>query len=115
MASVNAKAVAQEISETLGKGKKVNLGKILKKYGYSDSTSKTPKNVLDTESFKTEIDPFVKAMIEERDAVILRMKKVRGKAKYRDLTDALDKITKNIQLLNGGKTANEVIQISWES
>jgi hypothetical protein len=48
MASENAKAVAQEVIETVGKGRKVVLGKIVKKHGYSDSVSKYPKKVTDT-------------------------------------------------------------------
>ena len=106
MGSLSAKNVAKDISESVGKGKKIILGEILKKNGYSESTSKTPSRVTDTASFKEEINPVVRAMERERDAAIKMMSKVRNKAKYRDFADAIDKLTKNIQLLTGGRTEN---------
>lgn len=113
MASENAKAVAREVSETLRKGGKVVLGKIIEKH-YSKSTSKSPTVVTETKSYKEEMAPFIQAMIDEREAAIERMKKMRNKAKYRDLTDSIDKLTKNIQLLTGGKTDNSEIKITWQ-
>ena len=104
MSSLNAKAVANEVVANVRKGLKIPIGAVIKKHGYSDSTSKKPKRVLGTEAAQEILDPIVRAMIVERDAVIERMKKMRGKAKYRDLTDAIDKLTKNIQLLGGKAT-----------
>ncbi len=86
----------------------------LRKAGYSSNTARTPKKMTNTKSYQDEINPVVKAMEAEREAIIKRLPKVRNAAKYRDLTDGLDKMTKNIQLLNGGKTSNEGLQISWE-
>jgi dihydroneopterin aldolase len=114
MSSIAAKEVAKEVLENLGKGKRPNLGKIARKKGYKDNTADNPKNITETQSYKDVINPVVKALEIERRAVIERLKKTRSKAKYRDLIDGLDKITKNIQLLNGGKTSNDGIQISWE-
>lgn len=102
--SLNAKKVAVDVSENIRKGKRVNLGKILQKNGYSKSTAESPSLVTNTKSYKEVIDPFVKAMMSERNAAIKAMAKVRDKAKYRDFTDALDKLTKNIQLLQGKDT-----------
>lgn len=48
---------------------------------------------------------IVEAMMKEREAIMLRLPKVRNKAKYRDLIDGLDKATKNIQLLTGQDTS----------
>lgn len=116
MGSVSAKRVAKEVLETLGKGKRPVLGKILLKNGYSKKTSLNPKEVTETKTYQETIanDPFVKAMIKERDAAIAAMAKKRTKAKYRDLTDAADKLNKNIQLATGGKTDNTGLQITWE-
>lgn len=116
MGSVAAKKVAREVSETLRKGKRPVMGKIIRKAGYSKQTSLRPKNVTETKSYKDAIanDPFVKAMIKERDAAIKAMVKKRGKAKYRDLVDGFDKFNKNIQLATGGKTDNTGLQITWE-
>ena len=115
MSSIAAKEVAKEVLETIGRGERPNLQKILKNKGYSSATARGgAKQVVESKSFQEVINPVVQSMILERDAAILRMKKVRNKAKYRDLTDATDKLTKNIQLLNGGKTSNDGVQLSWE-
>jgi hypothetical protein len=58
------------------------------------------------------MDPFIQKMIDERDAAIAEMKKKRGKAGYRDLTDATDKMTKNIQLLSGKETENSSVTVN---
>lgn len=115
MGSIAAKKVAKEVLETLGKGKRPNLGKIIKKNGYSKKMSLNPKEVTDTKSFKEVVDPFIQAMITQRQRAIdaIASRKL-TKDKTRDLTDLIDKLTKNIQLLNGGKTSNEGIQIGWE-
>lgn len=114
MGSINAKHVALEVLETVRKGKKVNLGKIIKKNGYADTTSTVPSQVTNTKTYKNTMKPVIDALEEERQAILARLPKVRSKAKYRDLIDGLDKTTKNIQLLNGGKTSNDGLQISWE-
>lgn len=114
MSSVNARAVAKEVSETLRKGKRVKLGAIMRKNGYSKSTSEKPKLVTETKTYKKEIAPIVDAMRKERDAIMQRLPKIRAKAKYRDLIDALDKTTKNIQLLEGKDTGKENITFTWE-
>lgn len=114
MGSESAKAVAREVSEAIRKGEPVVLGKIIRSKGYSKKTSESPQRVTETKSYKEELKPIVDQLEEERQAVIEDMKGKRGKAKYRDLTDALDKITKNIQLLGGKPTENNKLEISWE-
>lgn len=109
MGSIAAKAVAEEVLATIGRGEKPVLEKIAVQKGYSPKTARgNVKQIVETKSYQETIgnSPFVQAMIKERDEVIKRMQKTRGKAKYRDLTDALDKLTKNVQLLTGGKTEN---------
>lgn len=114
MGSLAAKEVAKEVLETIGKGKKPNLGKIARKKGYADNTADNPKLITETQSYQEVISPVVQALIDERDAVIKRLKKTRNKAKYRDLIDGLDKITKNIQLLTGGETERAKLNISFD-
>ncbi len=113
MSSENAKAVAREVSENIRKNKKVVLGKIIIKR-YSKSTSESPQRVTNTKSYQKEMKPIVDRLIEERDRAIKAMKGKISKAKYRDLTDNVDKMTKNIQLLSGGKTGNEEMTIKWQ-
>lgn len=114
MGSENAKAVAREVLETLRKGKRVNKGEIIRKNGYSESTATVPNNVTDTKSYQEVVRPVVERMIEERDEVIKAMKLKRDDAHYNHLTDALDKLTKNIQLLSGEQTENSKITFGWE-
>lgn len=110
MASNNAKAVAKEVIETLGKSRKVQLGKIIRKHGYSDRTSKTPQNVTNTKSYQEEINPFVDAMVKQRQRAIdaIASRKL-SKDKTRDLVDMIDKLTKNVQLLSGKATGRLTI------
>ncbi len=113
MGSVNARNVALEVLETVRKGKKVKLGKIIKNNGYAETTSTVPSQVTNTKSYKTVVKPIVDLLEIERRAIIKRLPKVRSKAKYRDLIDGLDKTTKNIQLLNGGVTDRQVTTITF--
>lgn len=105
MASEPAKQVAREVLETIGKGKKPNISKIGPKHGYAKTTASAGL-IQKTKSYQAEIQPLVQRLEVERDAIIERLKSTRDKAKYRDLIDGLDKITKNIQLLSGGATEN---------
>lgn len=105
MGSLAAKAVAEEVLKTVGNGGRPHIQEIAIGKGYSPASARSGKPQ-ETKSYQETISPFVNKMIAERDKVIERMAKTRGKAKYRDLTDSLDKLTKNIQLLTGGKTEN---------
>lgn len=115
MSSIAAKEVAKEVLETIGKGEKPNLGKIALKKGYTKASAKNPQQITDTKSYKEIVDPVIKKMMMERERLLDAMsKKMLSKEKYRDMTDGFDKLTKNIQLLNGGKTSNDGIEISWQ-
>ncbi len=114
MASENAKAVAQEVLETIGNGKKPSVLKIAPKHGYAVTTAGSGQ-IQKTKTYQKAIRPLLERLNDERDKIIEGLKKTRSKAKYRDLIDGLDKITKNIQLLSGKSTENVfVIQISKE-
>lgn len=104
MASENAKAVAKDVIKKLEKGEKVVFSQIMENRGYRKNTIKNPINVTNTESYKKEIEPLLDRLMEERDRAIALLSKTISTAKYRDLVDGIDKITKNIQLLNGGAT-----------
>ncbi len=116
MSSISAKEVAKEVLENIRKGKKPNLGKIIKSKGYSETTSTVPSLVTDTKSYREVINPVIEAMERERDRIIVALsKKNLSKEKYRDMIDGLDKLTKNVQLLSGGKTSNESIKITFDN
>ena len=74
--------------------------------GYKPKTAKNPKNLTESKAFKQELKPLLDRLEKERDAIVERLKITRNKAKYRDLIDGLDKLTKNIQLLSGKPTDN---------
>lgn len=105
-----AAAVAREVIAKVVRGEKIVMGQIIKNHGYSDTMATKPGKITKQPSFKAEIDPFVQKLIVERDRAVNLMKKKISKAKYRDLTDGLDKMTKNIQLLTGGQTENTGIE-----
>lgn len=109
MASIAAKEVAKEVIEIVRNGKIPNLQKIQQKHGYSKESAKSMKATR-TDTYEEVIEqnlPTVVAQLEEeREEILKRMKKTRNKAKYRDLTYSLDIVTKNHQLLTGGKTEN---------
>ena len=82
------------------------LASAMVKAGYSKKTAHAPIKFTESPVVKPEIDKLISALEEERNAVIERLKKTRNMARYRDLMDGLDKLTKNIQLLSGKATEN---------
>ena len=110
MGSLAAENVAKEVLESVGKGKRPVLRKIIKKNGYAQNTADSPKQVTETKSYQRIISPLVQQLEDERQAILKRMPEVRDKAKYRDLSDALDKTTKVLQLLTGGATENIAVK-----
>ena len=115
MASIDAKNVAREVLDTLGKNKKVVLRKIAKKNGYADNTASNPKNIVETKSYQDVVAPIVKKMETERMRLMMALEsKDLTKEEYRTMIDGVDKLTKNHQLLTGGKTESSDINISWD-
>jgi hypothetical protein len=115
MASKNAENVAKKVLESLGKGKKINLGKIARESGYSNNTADNPKNITETKTYQDTVQPFIDKMIKERDRIIDAMtKKDLDTVQYDSLNRGLDTLTKNIQLLNGGKTESNEMIIKWQ-
>lgn len=52
MPTENQKAAVKETLENLGKGKKVSMGKILRKHGYSEAVVKNPKIVTESKGWQ---------------------------------------------------------------
>lgn len=113
MPKESAIAVAQEVISEVRKGKIPNKQVIQRKHGYSASSARAMKATR-TRAYKETMRPLLERLEEERDRAISMLKGRISKAKYRDLIDGLDKITKNIQLLSGGRTGDETIVINWE-
>lgn len=110
MVSIAAEQVAKDVITEVRNGKIPNLQVIQKKHGYSPQSAKAMKATR-TESYKEVMKPLVQQLEEERQAILDRLPAVRDKAKYRDLTDGLDKVTKTIQLLTGKATENVAIAV----
>lgn len=105
MVSINAQNVGKEVLETIGKGEKVKLGKIIKKNGYAQNTADNPKLVTETESYKQIVNPIVDKWIKERERLTNELS-VRDLSleRYETVMKSIDVITKNIQLVSGGNT-----------
>lgn len=91
-----------------------NVTKAMLAAGYTKATANTPQKLTESDGFKEIVDPIVELMINEREAIMKLLPTKRDKARFRDLVDAADKMTKNIQLLTGGKTSNERVSFGWE-
>lgn len=105
MGSIDAKNVAKEVLETIGKGKKVSLGKIARKNGYSDNTADNPKLITETKSYKEVVNPIVKRWEKERERLTTELEsRDLSEERYETVIKAVDLVTKNIQLLTGKET-----------
>lgn len=109
MTSIPAQEVAKEVLETLGKGKKPNLGKIARKKGYADNTADNPLNITETKSYKDIVNPIVDEYRKLQDKIIKELNR-KGrtftKEKLVFLSNSLKNTTHDLQLLTGGKTEN---------
>lgn len=109
MASDMAKRAAHILVEKGG-----TVGAAMRKAGYSPETAKTPNKLRKTKEYQEIVVPILQKMEKEREAIMDALPLKRKKAGYRDLIDAADKMTKNIQLLSGGRTSNERVSFGWE-
>ena len=82
------------------------MAEVMRKNGYAPSTVKKPGRVIASKDFQEAIDPVVAKMMKIREIAMKRMEDTASKASFRDVTDSMDKLTKNIQLLSGKSTEN---------
>ncbi len=91
-----------KLSDTIG------IGKLMLLAGYSESQSHNAYQIVNTEEFQEaladESVDIIKKLEVERNRAIKLLKEKISKAKYRDLMDGIDKLTKNSQLLSGKAT-----------
>jgi hypothetical protein len=113
MASENAKRAATKVVESLGKSKKVNMGKILREVGYSDNTSDNPQEVTGTKSYQSVVMPFLEKLEAERNRILMEIStKDLDNERHTDLVRSLDTLTKNVQLLSGKETERAGVNIN---
>ena len=97
------KKLIRLISENIGnKGFTKTMKAMMLEAGYSPSMAKRQQSTL--ESIKGETKTLMRSLEDERDAAIKAMQGKRRKAKYRDLSESVAKLTKVIQLLGGKPT-----------
>ncbi len=115
MSSIAAQEVGKEVLETVRKGKRPILGKIIRKKGYALTTSTVPTQVTRTKSYKEVVKPVLERYLKEEQRLLEAVeKKNLKKEQYRILIDSLDKVRKQIQILSGGRTGNETIIFNWQ-
>ncbi len=98
-----------------------NIGKartkqeLLEAAGYTKSYARAGQ-IQHTEGYKKVMATIIEQLEQERQRIIDALKvKDLDKEKHRDLVDAMDKITKNIQLLSGGATERQSLTLSFDS
>jgi phage terminase small subunit len=101
MATVKQKKVIDKI---VGNGG--NVTKAMIDVGYSKNTAHTPQKLTESKGFIKESKPIVEQLIKQRQMALDMLKITIDKATYRDLTNGVDVLTKNIQLLSGKPTEN---------
>ena len=102
--TIRQQKVIKEITDNVRYKKYNNKGDLLKNCNYSDNISKQPSRVLNSKGVKEGLKPLIEQLEVERQRAIDKLKHKISDAKYRDLNDGIDKLTKNIQLLSGKPT-----------
>ena len=119
MASDNAMLVANKVLETIGSGKLVDKGEIIRSVGYKPNTSYTPKLITETKTYQRIMERARKPLLERLDEQInsteyALSKKNLSKEDARTLTGMLDVFIKNKHLLSGGITSLNVFVLPSE-
>lgn len=115
MASKNAELVARDVIQTIRNGKKLNMGKIIKSRGYSQTVSEAPTKVTRTKTYQSVMKPVLSSLEGLRDKAIRELEtRQLNLVEYKELIDSIDKLTKNIQLLGGNSTEKMTIVLPSE-
>ena len=104
MATLLQRKLIKLISENIRSSKRLTLGELMLKAGYSKSQSLNPNHIFEQPGMQIQMNPIVTALETQRKRAIAMLSKKISKAKYRDLVDGIDKFTKNIELLSGRAT-----------
>lgn len=92
--------------ENLGtKGSTRSLGELILEAGYEESMAKNPYQILGSETIQEGLKSTVDQMRKIRDKALktLELKNL-DEEKAKDISDIIDKLQKNIQLLSGEDT-----------
>ena len=93
--------------ETARKGERLSLKKMLLEAGYSEAVANNPQNVFASEEVQEEINDFVGMLDDKRRMALTHITEDKiEKTNAEGLARITDLLTKNHQLLSGGKTEN---------
>jgi phage terminase small subunit len=106
MPTEKQKRVVAKIMENNG-----NVSKSMREVGYSKNFSKNPQTLLESDGFKEAAFDYLKELEEQKKMTIKRLKEEMPEAKFGELSQHLDRVTKNIELLEGRNTENSGITI----
>ena len=110
MATTKQKQAVAKIIENHG-----NVAKSMREVGYTEASARNPRNLTDSDGYKEEAASFLYKMEQERDRLINAMsQRELDKVQYRDMTGAVDKLTKNIELLSGNDTEKQTLKVQFE-
>lgn len=91
------------------------LGEMILEAGYSKTMSENPYQILESETVKEGLEDFTKQLTDKRQRAITYLTDVKlEKSEAKDLTDIIDKLTKNIQLLSGGATEKKEMTVVFD-
>lgn len=106
MSNFAAEEVAKEVLGNIGKGIKPNITRIAIKKGLKAPYAGSGQ-VQKTKAYQRVTKPVALRWEKERERITKAMEKTElSEVEYKDLAKVLDTLTQNIQLLNGGATAN---------
>lgn len=120
MGSMKAQKMALKVSESLRSQKKPKtLGEYALESGYSLTTSKRPRAITSTKTYKTSLALENRPIIEGIQEQINKFKAELAKRdlsteEVRILVGSIDILTKNYQLLSGGATERQVFVLPSE-
>jgi hypothetical protein len=115
MGTLNIQRFANKLSEKVRTNELVDLGKIARDVGYSNSLSKTPQKITNTKTFKLLTKPLLDGLHEQVKQLQLSIKDTSlDDYDLRSKVYAYDIMVKNYQLLSGGATERQVFVLPSE-
>ena len=92
-----------------------NVSKSMLEVNYTPATARNPSNLTQSKGWQIISSNYLQKLVLERNRVIEAMTgKNLSREKYSTLSDSVDKMTRSINLLNGGDTDKINVKLSWE-
>lgn len=85
------------------------------KAGYSPETAKVPSKIMETKGVQLAAEPYVEELKRARQEALAEIRaKNLEKVQYSDLSNAIAKMTTQIELLEGRDTSKQSIEFKWK-